>query len=125
MPVVKFYDVVIKRTNLQKGETAIYEVRTKSNGALIWRAALNGTGEATISRTITGVPEGVYTISENGWDWAYENNTASQDLSVPTGDNSVTFTGSHQSPSETSKPAHIHNHDESYIINELNFPTTE
>lgn len=125
VPKIDFLKLTIVREGLDKGETAIYEVTDDATGEVIWRAALNGTGETEVKRVIAGIPEGSYTVHETGWNWAYQDQSDIQVTLVSGGTNTAKFTSAHKEAVDDNDPAHLHNHDEAYKVNHMNFPESE
>lgn len=81
VPKLSFKDLTITRSNLESGESAIYNVYSVNQDKLVYTVVLTGTtsdGSETASKTITGVlardSEGNYygyEVTESDWDWAY------------------------------------------------------
>lgn len=69
---VVFQKIVIERTGLKAGENAVYTVEGPESSFVV---ALEGREESgapvKVSTTITKVPTGDYTVTETGWNWAY------------------------------------------------------
>lgn len=82
VPKLLFKDLKITRSDLESGESAIYNVYSvNQDSKLVYTVVLTGTasdGSETASKTITGVlardSEGNYygyQVKESDWDWAY------------------------------------------------------
>lgn len=117
-PKITFCSMIIIREGLDKGESAVYVV--KSDGKFVARVSINGTGESSVSKKILyGLPGGTYTVTETGWNWAYEKSTnpISGTLSNSSTPEEFRFTGNHKKVD--SGPAEMHNHDEEYKVNKI------
>jgi len=117
-PQITFCRLEITRFRLDKGESAIYEVT--HNGSFVARVSLNGDGAESVNKILYGLPGGTYTVTETGWNWAYNKDPAGGSITQPV-DNpdslepvNFVFRGSHKTGTG---PEDLHNHDEEYKVN--------
>lgn len=94
--------IIIERSNLKDGESAIYEVRNGStSGDLLYTVQLTGGVDESkpASRQIVFLEPGDYAVTENTWDWSYNNGsegltkTKNVPAASPVKGTSGTFTG--------------------------------
>ena len=126
IPSFIFCSITIKRTGLDIGESAVYDVVNKSNGKFMFRVSLGGEKDVTtVEKTVYGIPDGTYTITETPWNWAYEKATGtSQDITASEPTNyQVTFTGPHKEAETDIEPWADQNHSEIFKVNRLTIPT--
>lgn len=127
VPTIKFCIVTVVRENLEPGESAIYEV-TDQNGKFICRLSLGGVqGATSVRKSIYGLPGGddvEYTVTETGWNWAYDKDssggTATRTVSDPDVPVVFEFSGRHKTADEG--PAERQNHGESFKVNLMRVP---
>lgn len=127
-PTIKFCTLEIVREGLDRGESAIYEI--KCNGVSVGRVSLNGTDDPSVSKTLYGLPGGNYTVTETNWNWAYNHkieggsspNPCSITKKVDNPESKVTFTFSGEHKTGTG-PEDMHNHDEEYKVNIIDVST--
>lgn len=114
VPKLLFKDLKITRSDLESGESAIYNVYSvNQDSKLVYTVVLTGTtsdGSNSASKTISGVlardSEGNYygyTVTESDWDWAYnkeaDNNSKTIDGS---GNLDFAFQGAHKEETQGS-----------------------
>lgn len=131
IPEIVYWNLNIKRTFLEKGESAVYSVYIRKEGDSSWPAKpnyiINLTAGTTgpVERTIVDAPviqNDVYNefkVVETGWSWAYEStNTDSEHAQVKKYDPdrkelNFEFTGGHKDITDTNKASYKLNHNES------------
>lgn len=109
----KLGQITITNDKLREGESAIYVVKPKDGAAgndlrQEYLVVLTGTSTdvvndpETIKRTITEVEPGDYYVTEQTWNWAYENSAKTSDTQwVSAGETKTySFTGTRQSPAQ-------------------------
>lgn len=75
---------------LENGDRALYDVYG-SGGRKLYSVALQGKGPGkAVSRCIKGLSPGVYRVVPAGWDWTYDQNPGSIELSLRAGE-TITF----------------------------------
>ena len=115
-PVIELHklgQITITNDKLRAGESAIYVVKPIDGAAgnelrQEYTVVLTGTSTdvvndpKTVSRTIIDVEPGSYSVTEQSWNWAYENdNKVSEPQWVSAGETKTySFTGTRQSPAQ-------------------------
>lgn len=145
MPVVYFASVNIKRSNLDKGESAIYDIYQTLVGkpeTKVGRLSINGSGSGSDSKIMYGLAGGVgvkYRVQETDWNWAYHTTgtmpeksetiqqKSADEPTVPLTSNlDFDFDGDHREPAsgeEANSPFSMFNHDEEYKVNTMSIPS--
>lgn len=126
VPTLSFKDLTITRSDLESGESAIYNVYSvNQDNKLVYTVVLTGTsadGSNSASKTISGVlardSEGNYygyKVTESDWDWAY-NKDADNNSKTSTFEGSsqleFEFAGAHKDKKNTTDPAYKQSHTE-------------
>ena len=120
------------RKNLDEGETAIYRV-VDEEGKFIANIPLGGQkGNVDVSKSLYGLPGELghsFTVSETGWNWAYEKTGITSDTQEVQTEKTAegtdryfvnfVFEGLHKTTTDLSKPEETHNHDEDFATNKL------
>ena len=108
----KLGQITITNDKLHAGESAIYVVKPMEGAAgnelrQEYTVVLTGTSTdvvndpKTVSRTIIDVEPGSYSVAEQSWNWAYENDNKVSDQWVSAGETKTySFTGTRQSPAQ-------------------------
>lgn len=76
-PTLPIYDLVIEKSGLKKGESAIYYIYDTDNPGVVYsRVVLTGDGSSTVSKRMFYVDGGEYKVVETSWDWTNTTNTS-------------------------------------------------
>lgn len=76
-PTLPIYDLVIEKSGLKKGESAIYYIYDTDNRGVVYsRVVLTGDGSSTVSKRMFYVDGGEYEVVETSWDWTNTTNTS-------------------------------------------------
>jgi len=125
-PTIDFCTMLITRVGLDPDESAVYEVTCDNK--FVARVALNGTEASSVSKYLYGLPGGNYTVTETGWNWAYDKkiwdgssmvagNVLTKTVDTPNTPIEFKFGGAHKTGTG---PEDLHNHDEKYKVNRIN-----
>lgn len=125
-PTIDFCTMLITRVGLDPDESAVYEVTCDNK--FVARVALNGTEASSVSKYLYGLPGGIYTVTETGWNWAYDKkiwdgssmvagNVLTKTVDTPNTPIEFKFGGAHKTGTG---PEDLHNHDEKYKVNRIN-----
>jgi len=122
IPHIPFCKLVIKRTGLEEGESAIYII-TDKDGNFMDRVVLSGKDKlgTEVETIVWGIPGNKFTVEETGWNWAYNKGENPQTKTVTDFTNPVVFpfTGAHKAGTG---PEDLHKHDEAVKVNDLKLP---